>query len=265
MILNQVGSLGAQPWQLIAASFLSGNWPPNLIVKEKDATMKMEHVLEMVAMFFLFIAVELADATIIDQKFYIEIDSISFSENYDPIAALASYPTARVGERVFGSVIYDDKNIPTNGNYTIQMSEWPDTSPIPDEYQTWQLNYPGLSLWGFILNPLESSQLHFTDGILSGIWALYHADYGQGLEDEYLRGTSVDSWGRYSYNTWIPELDNCLTFESEFHTRGTIHFFPVPEPCTIILMTCGLSGLWLLRLTLKTYFADRFLVAKTAF
>jgi hypothetical protein len=78
-------------------------------------------------------------------------------------------------------VTYDDINIPDFGAYTIGYSDPWRTDSIADEFQNWGLSWNGIGMgWMFDTGYHIYPRLYFTDGKLSGIESIYHADLWPG-------------------------------------------------------------------------------------
>jgi hypothetical protein len=190
-----------------------------------------------------------SEAATITVQFYVQVDSIQIGPV--PGLDLADLPSPPpplrgvVGDKLFGSVTYDDAGIPDVGAYAIGMSAW-DEGGFGFTYeelygpsvpvQEWSLEWGGLTTIGFRVpevNQLNGAPpfLMFTDGRPSGFEAVYFADLVIGLRLETIYGTHVEAGGLWTYPSNVPEIPDFP--EIGWSATGTLHFLaPVAVPDT---------------------------------
>ena len=188
-------------------------------------------------------------ATSITKEFYIEIDSIISSDPDHPYEGSSS-AIMSAGDRFYGSVSYDNTNIPNQGSWIIRhsyLNDWEPSLPLvpgTNEYQYWNVesNDPYLYeiLYGTIMGWSTAwipPALIFEDSKLIGMDFLYDPDYDY-IHNDMMRIQGVNFTDRGYYYTYS---DNGYVMYGDASISGTLHF--IPEPTTILLLGSGLAGL----------------------
>lgn len=186
---------------------------------------------------FLFCMVGLANATLITQQFYIEIESVAVTAYPEHIPDFL--PTN--GEKFFGTVTYDNVNISQTGTYIIGQTDYSD-HPGRNEAQDWHLDYPGITSYGFELQNVTGAPpdplLHFMNGILVGMTVVDNR-YVPAYMEEVLGGKVC---GSYVLIFTLPGGDPVDSYVG-YEVNTSLHILPVPEPATMLLLSLALMGL----------------------
>ena len=199
-----------------------------------------------------------ANATLITTTFNIEIDSIISSDPNHPYeksgAAIMS-----VGDRFYGSVTYDDTNLPNQGSWIIGHSQlyYSEGIPFPgaNEYQYWTAdsqdpylyNFFNGSIYGYYDLDHTPPALVFENGKLTGMYVWEDQDQ-QVIHWNYIKISGTDFTDIGEYYWYDPVTNN--SGSGNAYISGTLH---IPEPVSILLLGSGLLSLVGFRKKLKKH------------
>lgn len=181
-----------------------------------------------------------ASACLMTQPFKVVIDDVYISRGdyYNPsypdiipppFPEAAPYFPVDIGQIYYGTVTYDNSNIPKTGAYSIGYNPSSPAPPPVDEIQYWSMKWNGPIFDRIVpFTEIGPTMLHFIDGKLSGIDVFWHDDIDVGPEDEYFSSFQGDDYFAYGFFPTSIEL-----LEAGYYIHGDVI---VPEPATIILL-----------------------------